>query len=56
MMFAQQRNCLKTHFSERVPVVKRRIYMYISRLNDEVGRMKVSDVFTYAMYEYLTFC
>jgi len=28
MTFAQQQNRLMTHFSERIPVVKRRIYMY----------------------------
>jgi len=25
MTFAQRRNCLTTHFSERIPVVKRRM-------------------------------
>jgi len=33
MTYAQRRNRLKTHFSERIPIVKRRIsvcvYMYI---------------------------
>jgi hypothetical protein len=28
MQFAQKRNRLKTHFSERIPVVKRRISVY----------------------------
>jgi len=27
-MFAQRRNHLTTHFSERIPVVKRRTYLY----------------------------
>jgi len=28
MTFAQRRNCLTTHFSERIPVVKRRISVF----------------------------
>jgi len=31
MTFAQQRNCLTTHFSERIPVVKRRISVSIHK-------------------------
>jgi len=29
MTFAQQRNRLTTHFSERIPVVKRRVTLYV---------------------------
>jgi len=28
MTFAQRRNCLRTHFSERIPFVKRRISVH----------------------------
>jgi len=34
MTFAQGRNRLTTHFSERIPVVKRRISVCITRANE----------------------
>ena len=33
MTFAQRRNCLTTHFSERIPVVKRRMTVYVTGMD-----------------------
>jgi len=52
--FAQQRNRLTTHFSERIPVVRRRICVYMcmyiytfytqGRLEAVVGNIRQSDL------------
>jgi len=48
MTFAQRRNRLTTHFSERIPVVKRRISVFL-KVNKELNYKRKPDRPPYAV-------
>jgi len=44
MTFAQRRNRLTTHFSERIPVVKRRVYVLSRKAKSQFQTRSVGPV------------
>jgi len=56
MRFARRRNRLTTHFSERMPVVKRRItllYTFLASVNTQIQFITTCNTGT---YQYASYC